>query len=166
MRPAKTQISLGIRPVWSESSPSAWRNLGSLTTRWAHSEDSDQTGRMPRLIWVFVGRTLILLVLSCRGSDSLFCISNLHQSQINKDSIFCPWIRRNAFPHKTRILGGNHDFLTSSNYDRKTENTSSLFEKTFCCIYFLYNTLYVLYSICVELSCSSRIWLKNMTGLF
>ena len=34
----------------------------------ADSEDSDQTGRMPRLIRVFAGRTLILLVLSCRGS--------------------------------------------------------------------------------------------------
>ena len=68
VRPAKTQISLGIRPVWSESSLSAWRNLGSLATHWAHSEDSDQTGRVPRLIWVFAGRTLILLVLSCRGS--------------------------------------------------------------------------------------------------
>ena len=34
-----------IRPVWSESSLSAWRNLGSLATRWAHSEDSDQTVR-------------------------------------------------------------------------------------------------------------------------
>ena len=34
----------------------------------ANSEDSDQTGRMPRLIWVFAGRTLILFVLSCRGS--------------------------------------------------------------------------------------------------
>ena len=33
-----------------------------------HSEDSDQTGRMPRLIWVFAGRILIVLVLSCRGS--------------------------------------------------------------------------------------------------
>ena len=32
---------------------------------------TDQTGRMPRLIWVFPGRTLILLVLSCRGSDFL-----------------------------------------------------------------------------------------------
>ena len=58
-------------PVWSESSLSAWRNLGSLATHWAHSEDSDQTGRMPRLIWVFVGLTLILLVLSCRGSNGL-----------------------------------------------------------------------------------------------
>ena len=68
VRPTKTQISLGIRPVWPESSLSAWRQLGSLATHWAHSEDSDQTGRMPRLIWVFAGRTLILLVLSCRGS--------------------------------------------------------------------------------------------------
>ena len=57
VRPAKTQISLGIRPVWSESSLSAWRKLGSLATHWAHSEDSDQTGLMPRLIWVFAGRT-------------------------------------------------------------------------------------------------------------
>ena len=72
MLPAKTQISLGIRPVWSESS---------LCARWvakdpsflhADSEDSDQTGRMPRLIWVFAGRTLILLVLSFRGSNDLF----------------------------------------------------------------------------------------------
>ena len=53
VRPAKTQISLGIRPVWSESSLSVWRKLESLATHWAHSEDSDQTGRMPRLIWVF-----------------------------------------------------------------------------------------------------------------
>ena len=58
--PVKTRISLGIRPVWSECSLSAWRKLGSLTTHWVHSEDSDQTGRMPRLIWVFA--------LSCCGS--------------------------------------------------------------------------------------------------
>ena len=64
VRPAKTLIS----PVWSESSLSAWRKLGSLATYWVHSEDSDQTGRMPRLIWVFAGRTVTLLVLSCHGS--------------------------------------------------------------------------------------------------
>ena len=39
VRPAKTQISLGIRPIWSESSLSAWRNLGPLASHWAHSED-------------------------------------------------------------------------------------------------------------------------------
>ena len=55
--PANTPISLGIRPVWSESL---------LCTQWvakepsflpADSEDSEQTGQMPRLIWVFAGRT-------------------------------------------------------------------------------------------------------------
>ena len=66
--PAKTQISLGIRTVWSESSLSAWRMLWSLATCWAHSKDSDQTGQMPRLIWVFPGCTVILLVLSWDGS--------------------------------------------------------------------------------------------------
>ena len=70
VRPAKTQISLGIRPVWSESSLSTRRKHGSLATHWAHSEDSDQTGRMPRLIWVFAGRTVILLVLSWESSLS------------------------------------------------------------------------------------------------
>ena len=44
VRPTKTKISLGIRPVWSESSLSAWRKLESLATHWAHSEDwSDWT---------------------------------------------------------------------------------------------------------------------------
>ena len=57
VRPAKTRISLGIRPVWSESSLSAWRKLECLATHWAHSKDSDQTGWMPRLIWVFTGCT-------------------------------------------------------------------------------------------------------------
>ena len=66
----KMTVRPQIRPVWSESSLSAWRKLGSLATYWAHSEDSDQTGRMPRLIWVFAGRTVILLVLSWGGSFS------------------------------------------------------------------------------------------------
>ena len=34
----------------------------------ADSEDSDQTGRMPRLIRVFARRKVILLVLSCCDS--------------------------------------------------------------------------------------------------
>ena len=49
-----------LRSAWAsaqsdQSSLSAWRKLGSLATHWAHSEDFDQTGRMPRLIWVFAG---------------------------------------------------------------------------------------------------------------
>ena len=50
LRPTKTQLTLGIRPVWSESSLFAWRKLGSLATHWAHSEDSDQTGHFVGLV--------------------------------------------------------------------------------------------------------------------
>ena len=60
--PAKTLICLGICSGWSESSLSARRNLGSLATHWAHTEDSEQTRQVPTSIWVFAGRTLILLV--------------------------------------------------------------------------------------------------------
>ena len=40
-----------------QSSLSACKTTGPLATYWAHSEISDQTGRVPRLIWVFAGRT-------------------------------------------------------------------------------------------------------------
>ena len=71
VRPAKTQISLGIRPVWSEPSLSAWRKDGSLATPKAHGEDSDQTGQMPRLIGVFAERTghiagFVMIGLKCK----------------------------------------------------------------------------------------------------
>ena len=90
VRPAKTQISLGIRPVWSESSLSAWRKLGSLATHSVHSEDSDQTGRMPRLIWVFPGRRLISLVLSCRGSID---VTKIPRNSHNHSLPMTPWGR-------------------------------------------------------------------------
>ena len=50
VRPAKTQISLGIRPVWSESSLCAQCVAKDPRFLHADSEYSDQTGRMPRLI--------------------------------------------------------------------------------------------------------------------
>ena len=61
VRPAKTQNSLGIRPVYSESLLCAYWVAKDPRFLHADSEDSDQIGRMPRLIWVFAGRTLTLL---------------------------------------------------------------------------------------------------------
>ena len=92
--PAKTQIRLGIRPVWSESSLSAWRKLEPLATHWVHSQDSDQTGRMPRLIWVFAGHTVIFLVLSWDGSLLFFpCIMLLWCTIVNcENCLIIGWI--------------------------------------------------------------------------
>ena len=50
VRPAKTQISLGIRPVRLESLLCAQWVAKDPRFLHADSEDSDQTGRMPRLI--------------------------------------------------------------------------------------------------------------------
>ena len=73
VRPAKTQISLGICPVWSESSLSTWRKLGSLATHWVQSEDSDQADL--RLRWAhthFVG--FVVLWLKLFTSKLVICI--------------------------------------------------------------------------------------------
>ena len=53
----KSQISLGICPVWSKSSLCAQWVVKDLMFLHADSEDSDQTWWMPRLIWVFAGCT-------------------------------------------------------------------------------------------------------------
>ena len=50
VRPVKAQISLGIRPVLSESSLSAEWIAKDPSLIQANSEDSDLTGQMSRLI--------------------------------------------------------------------------------------------------------------------
>ena len=61
-----------LRSVWSESSLCAQWVAKDPSFLHADSDDSDQTGWMPRLIWVFAGRTIILLVLSWGGSFIVF----------------------------------------------------------------------------------------------
>ena len=73
VRPAKTRISLGIHPVWSESSLCAQWVAKDRSFLHADSEESDQTGRMPRLIWVFAGCTVILLRLVLRHNYDITC---------------------------------------------------------------------------------------------
>ena len=53
VRPAKTQISLGICPDWSESLLCTQRVAKDPSFVRVDSEDSDLTGQMPRLIWVY-----------------------------------------------------------------------------------------------------------------
>ena len=66
-----------LRSAWA----SAQSDQSSLCAQWvakgpsflhADSDNSDQTGRMPRLVRVFAGRTLTLLVLSRGGSYNSF----------------------------------------------------------------------------------------------
>ena len=57
VHPAKIQISLCIRAVWSEPSQGAIWIAKNPKFLHLDNEDSDQTARKRRLIWVFAGRT-------------------------------------------------------------------------------------------------------------
>ena len=82
VHPAKTQISMGIRPVWSESSLCAQWVAKDPNFLHADSKDSDQTGRMPRLIWVFTWRTCHFVGFVMRWLTCFF-------SQLSLFSLFC-----------------------------------------------------------------------------
>ena len=81
MHSTKSEIILGIRPVWSESSLSAWRNLGSLATHWVQSDWVDaQADRSLHWVqksfcWFYCAAAQILkwkmILLPTRGV--LFC---------------------------------------------------------------------------------------------
>ena len=57
VHPAKIQISLRIRAVWSESSLGTFWVVKDAMFLHADKEDFNQTARMRSLIWVFVGCT-------------------------------------------------------------------------------------------------------------
>ena len=70
VHPATTQVSLSIRPVWTESSLCAQWIAKDPRFLHADSEDSNQTGWMASLIWVFAGCTCHFVGLSCGGSNT------------------------------------------------------------------------------------------------
>ena len=63
VRPALTQISLGICPVWSESSLSTWRKLGLLATHWAKTADAQADLSLRWAQSHFVGFVMKRLIL-------------------------------------------------------------------------------------------------------
>ena len=69
--PAKTQIRLGIRTVWSEPSLSAGRTLVFLAIHWMHSERRlIRLGGYPGWSKSSLGAQVSLLVLSCCSSQA------------------------------------------------------------------------------------------------
>ena len=85
--------------VPSENSDSAWSSAqsdqSSQCAQWvakdpnflhADSKDSDQTGRMPRLIWVFAGRTchFVGFVMKWLKSLVVTIISNVTRKRVTK----------------------------------------------------------------------------------
>ena len=94
-----------IRPVWTEPSLSAWRNIRPLSTQWAHCEDCNQSGQTPRLIWLIAGRTVIYSNVGGNSRHESVMIS------VSKEDIELPklkvyWIPQlHKNPYKRYITG-------------------------------------------------------------
>ena len=68
------------------------------------SEDSDQTGRMPRLIWVFAGCTLTLLVLSYEVTQFEYASLYLQITSGSFSQSFCKSLLPSLFFNLLRIF--------------------------------------------------------------
>ena len=92
VRPEKTQISLGIRPVWSESSLCAHWVAKDPRYLYADSEDPDQIGWLPRLIWLFAGRISIkTYVVGIHYNFVVFVVLWLIYILLISDRVNCRW---------------------------------------------------------------------------
>ena len=71
VHPAKTRISLGIHPFWSESSLSALTIIGSLATHKMQAKTPIRLGRCPGWSESSLGAQIILLVFLWGGSNDV-----------------------------------------------------------------------------------------------
>ena len=69
VRPAKPQISLRIRAVWSEPLLVACIFFEGLATDWTAFGDSKLKRMLHGLVWVYTCQNVKLLEISCRGSN-------------------------------------------------------------------------------------------------
>ena len=95
VRPAKTQISLGIRPVWSESSLCAQCVAKDPNSLHADSEDSDLSLRWAHrpFYWFCheAAHVIIMKVASCLFISWRCTTRRLHRSRdILRDTALCP----------------------------------------------------------------------------
>ena len=147
VRPAKTQISLGIRPVWSESPLSAWRKLGSLATQlsaqrrlwsdWADAQ-ADLSLRWAHSHFV---------ALSCRGS--FYCVGKIPPICIHVYTLIRPF-----------SLFQNLALGKASTDDKCHFEIVSLFSEFCCCcclfgVYVAFNNFSVISRRCLVATGSS-----------
>ena len=81
----------------------AVQSIGSWGPKVSSCRQPDQTGRMPRLIWVFAGRTLTLFVLSCCSSNVLKVVISRFKPRHDKTNKVA------VRPAKTQIRLGRSD---------------------------------------------------------
>ena len=96
VRPVKTQICLGIRPVWSESLLCAHWVAKDPSFLHVDGKNSDQTGRISRLIRVFAGRTCHFVGFVMRRLN-LSCDVVNARTKISQPSVQIIWTASSEF---------------------------------------------------------------------
>ena len=120
VRPAKTLISLGMHPVWSESSLYAQWVAKDPSFLHVDSEDSDQTGQMPRpicLCWAhchFVGFVMLRLILMLFQTDRLFPSRQPYHLADNVSDIRFPCNQSPWWPGRLPLVQHDTILLCSS----------------------------------------------------
>ena len=108
VHPAKTQISLGIHPVWSESSLCIYWVAKDPSFLHADIEDSDQTGHPSdlSLCWAhshFVGFVMRWLIWFClKGLELISLLQQYFSEVIVCCSLItiCKWLLAQWFPNR------------------------------------------------------------------
>ena len=129
VRPAKTQISLDIRLVWSESSLSARRRLGSLVTQlsaqrrlcsdWADAQ-VDLSLRWAHSFYWFchvMAQIYFVTLLSCSPSKhipspkvNLKPLNTIDKSQTKHFYVCISWKQASHFANKTLLKAADFNF--------------------------------------------------------
>ena len=102
MRPAKPQISLRIRAVWSEPLLVAWIFFEYWPTNWTSFGVSKLKRMHHRLVWVYSCQNATLLEITCRGS---FIMTK--GCSYNVDCVYgisCNWARTCDIPSYIDIV--------------------------------------------------------------
>ena len=117
VRPAKTQISLGIRPVWSKSALSAWSKIGSLVPVERTAKILIRLGGYPGWSESSLGTKVILLVLSW-GSSKCFFLESTYAAHIHFITFFRFRIEPNmkSFSHANNIVLRRDIYIHSLNW--------------------------------------------------
>ena len=141
VRPAKTQISLGIRPVWSVFSV-RMKNAWVLATHWAHGEDwSDWADAQADLSLRWAHTHFVGFVMSRLKFYSLPVTQNFHLDpgrQLNLSRGTVKLTRWNVRPVKAEIMAAFHDDWPPHVWSWVGKDLLNGFlirvAKTFCCV--------------------------------
>ena len=117
VRPAKTQLSLTIRPVWSETSPSAWRKLGSLATE-CTAKTRIRLGGCPGWSESSLGTQAILLVLSWGGSFRRIAVPVVSQTCRYTGNTVDQTSQTTRPPYSTSASGWNDHLGKKRDFER------------------------------------------------